>query len=151
GIIDQLKPELTGGEITLIGITTSDQFRKHLESDETFSRRFEVVHLNEPDISTSSLMIRSIIPQYEAHHSLNISEDGVEEAVRLSKRYNKQRRLPDAAIDLIDRTMAGIRMMVDTTPANIEEIKELLKRSDPSGPLEDIHSLYEEIQNRISY
>ncbi|HEX8548982.1 MAG TPA: ATP-dependent Clp protease ATP-binding subunit, partial [Cytophagaceae bacterium] len=157
GFINLLKPELTKGEITIIGTSTSDDYRKHFESDETFSRRFEVLKLDEPDATTALNMIKSIVHQFEEHHSLKVPSETIEESIRLSKRFNKQRRLPDSALDLIDRTMASIRMMIDTTPEDLNELKMLLQNIKQDGLEndgnihEDVTWLHKEVKNKISY
>lgn len=124
GVAQLLKPELARGEITVIGATTQDEYRQYIEADEAFNRRFEVLRVEEPDLITASRMIETLVPFYEKHHSLKIAKGTVEEAVRLSKRYVKDRRLPDAAVDLIDRTMAAIRMMDETSKNELENLKQ---------------------------
>ncbi|MEO6818710.1 MAG: ATP-dependent Clp protease ATP-binding subunit [Ginsengibacter sp.] len=122
GAANLLKPELARGEITVIGATTNDEYRKIIEPDQAFTRRFEVLSVGEPDESTALKMVDCLAPKFEDHHKLKIDKDAIKECVRLSKRYIKDRRLPDAAIDLLDRTMAAIKLMVDT---NKEELKDL--------------------------
>ncbi len=123
GVAQLLKPELARGEITVIGATTNEEYRKYIEADEAFSRRFEVLRVEEPDLITASRMIKTLVPLYEKHHNLTVGEGTVDEAVRLSKRYIKDRRLPDAAVDLIDRTMAAIKMMDETSKTELENLK----------------------------
>lgn len=123
GVAQLLKPELARGEITVIGATTQDEYRKYIEADEAFSRRFEVLRVEEPDLITAARMIKTLVPFYEKHHTIKVGEGTVDEAVRLAKRYVKDRRLPDAAVDLIDRTMAAIRMMDDTSKKELEILK----------------------------
>lgn len=157
GIINLLKPELTKGELTIIGTSTTEDYRKFLESDETFSRRFEIVTLLEPDATTAFNMIKSVVYHYEDHHQLKIQDDAIEEAIRLSKRFNKQRRLPDSAIDLIDRTMAGLRMMADTTPKDLAELSLLTKdvenilNEEQDSVAKELIWLHKESYNKISY
>jgi ATP-dependent Clp protease ATP-binding subunit ClpB len=93
GVAQLLKPELARGELTLIGATTPEEYRKYIEKDEAFSRRFEVLHVEEPDEATATRMIEHILPVYEAHHGLKVSEGTAAEAVKLAKRYVKDRRL----------------------------------------------------------
>ena len=123
GVAQLLKPELARGEITVIGATTSEEYRKYIEADEAFNRRFEVLRIEEPDLITASRMIKTLVPLYEKHHNLTVGVGTVDEAVRLSKRYIKDRRLPDAAVDLIDRTMAAIKMMDETSKTELENLK----------------------------
>ncbi|MEP6556444.1 MAG: AAA family ATPase, partial [Ferruginibacter sp.] len=114
GAANLLKPELARGDITVIGATTSDEYRKLIEPDQAFVRRFEVLSVAEPDYETAVKMLFCVAPKFEQHHALKITPDALSECVRLSKRYIKDRKLPDAAIDLLDRTMAAIKLMVDT-------------------------------------
>ncbi len=123
GVAQLLKPELARGEITVIGATTNEEYRKYIEADEAFNRRFEVLRVEEPDLITASRMIKTLVPLYEKHHGITVGVGAVDEAVRLSKRYIKDRRLPDAAVDLIDRTMAAIKMMDETSKAELETLK----------------------------
>lgn len=123
GVAQLLKPELARGEITVIGATTNEEYRKYIEADEAFNRRFEMLRVEEPDLITASRMIKTLVPLYEKHHGLTVGEGAVDEAVRLSKRYIKDRRLPDAAVDLIDRTMAAIKMMGETSKIELENLK----------------------------
>jgi len=122
GVANLLKPELARGELTLIGATTNEEYRKYIESDEAFSRRFDVVRVEEPDVPMAEAMIKHILPFYERHHQLQTEHDAVVEAVALARRYCRDRRLPDAAVDLIDRTMAAIRLMDDVSVGIIEEM-----------------------------
>lgn len=104
-----LTMELNRGTITIIGTTTPEKFRKDIERKESFIRRFEMLALEEPGDKAAAHIIRTAITPYEHHHSLQVPDDSIREAIRLSKRYDKDRRLPDAAIDLIDRSMARLR------------------------------------------
>lgn len=127
GLANVLKPELSRGDLTIIGATTNDQYRKHIESDEAFTRLFEIVKVEEPDEVTSARMIKLVMPAFEAHHKLTLADDVIPESVRLAKRYLKERSLPDSAIDLIDRTMSAIIMMTETSKDEIETIEQSLK------------------------
>lgn len=120
GAANLLKPELARGEITVIGATTLDEYRKIVEPEQAFSRRFELLKVDEPDIVAATKMLQSLAPNYVKHHNLEMEKDVLEECVRLSKRYIKDRRLPDAAVDLLDRTMAAIRMMNETSTTELE-------------------------------
>ena len=115
GVANLLKPELARGEITLIGATTNDEYRKLIEPDQAFSRAFEVLHVAEPETEAAIKMLRRLTSKFEEHHQLKIDPDAVAECVSLAKRYIKDRRLPDAAIDLMDRTMAAIKLMTETS------------------------------------
>jgi ATP-dependent Clp protease ATP-binding subunit ClpB len=127
GAANLLKPELARGEITVIGATTNDEYRKFIEPDPAFTRRFEQLVVPEPDEEAAGKMLDCLGSKFENHHQLQIEKGALRECVRLSKRYIKDRRLPDAAIDLLDRTMAAIKMMVDTNKADLEDLEAKLK------------------------
>ncbi|NIG57599.1 ATP-dependent Clp protease ATP-binding subunit [Chitinophaga sp. Cy-1792] len=132
-----LKPELARGDVTVIGATTIEEYRKIIEPEKAFSRRFEVVQVGEPDIDMAAKMLTCQQERYEAHHGLKVEPGTVEECVRLAKRYMKDRRLPDAAFDLLDRTMAAIRMMNDTSARELEQLRSALEIS-PRDTLADL-------------
>jgi ATP-dependent Clp protease ATP-binding subunit ClpB len=155
GVGNLLKPELARGEITVIGATTIDEYRKIIEPEQAFSRRFEVLQVNEPDIDTAIKMLEKLVPQYEAHHSLTINPNVAGECVRLAKRYLKDRRLPDSAFDLLDRTMAAIRLMNDTSESTLTDLNAQLKElkdseEDIGEKLRAAKWLYSLLQNRMS-
>ncbi|WP_462267419.1 ATP-dependent Clp protease ATP-binding subunit [Mucilaginibacter sp.] len=155
GVGNLLKPELARGEITVIGATTMDEYRKIIEPEQAFSRRFEVLQVNEPDMETATKMLERLVPRYEEHHSLKVNKNAEGECVRLAKRYMKDRRLPDSAFDLLDRTMAAIRLMNDTSESTLAELKikfEELKQSDTdtAEQLKAAQWLYALMQNKIS-
>lgn len=133
GLVNLLKPELARGELTLIGATTLDEFRKFIEPDEAFARRFELVRVDEPGETIASRMIGRVVGLFENHHGVGVAPETVPETVRLAKRYIKDRRLPDAAIDLIDRTMAAIRHMKETSATEIGKL---------GNELNELHRLY---------
>ena len=123
GAVNMLKPELARGEITMIGATTMDEYRKYIEKDEALNRRFEQLVVEEPDSMICFHMMKAVIPHFEKHHGLQVAEETIKETIRLAKRYIKDRRLPDAAIDLADRSMAALRMINDTGGRDIEAFK----------------------------
>ncbi len=127
GAVNILKPELDKGNLTVIGTTSIDNYTKTIESDEAFNRKFELVKLEEPNVEFCIRMLENVIPIYEKHHGINVGKENIKEAVTLSKRYLKERCLPDAAIDLIDRSLAVVRMMQDTTETEVEELKKELE------------------------
>lgn len=136
-----LKPELARGEITVIGATTQDEYRKIIEPEQAFSRRFEVITVREPDTGTAIRMLECQQERYEAHHRLRVEPGVLEDCVKLSRRYLQDRRLPDAAFDLLDRTMAAVRMVEDTGPgewdalyARLEEIRGAEAPNRPEAP-----------------
>lgn len=157
GLVNLLKPELARGELTVIGATTLDEFRKYMEPDEAFSRRFELVKVEEPDEITAARMIGKVVPLFEEHHQMKVGEGTISETVRLARRYIKDRRLPDAAIDLIDRTMAAMKLMSETTQREIDFLREelsLLQAShgggDPLLYLQELRWFERQLQHRLS-
>ena len=156
GLANILKAELVKGDLTIIGTATNDAFRKHIETDEGLSRQFEVVRLHEPSEDEALRMIFNTINYYTDHHQLNIEKDSISEAIRLAKRYNKERSLPDSAIDLIDRTMSAIKFMVQTSKAEIEVLKGQLETLKTSTLKEEDLLLeqswfYLQMKNKLSY
>ncbi|HWW41004.1 AAA family ATPase, partial [Pedobacter sp.] len=126
GVGNLLKPELARGEITVIGATTIDEYRKIIEPEQAFSRRFEVLQVNEPNEASAIKMLEKLTQKYEDHHQLKIQAEAIPECVRLAKRYMKDRRLPDSAFDLLDRTMAAMKMMNDTSDKVLAELEQSL-------------------------
>jgi ATP-dependent Clp protease ATP-binding subunit ClpB len=123
GIAQLLKPELARGELTVIGATTNDEYRQYIEKDEAFNRRFDTVRVEEPSLVVAERMLERIMPIYATHHGLALGEGTIAEAVRLAKRYLKDRQLPDSAIDLMDRTMAAIRMLDEQAIAGLTQLQ----------------------------
>ena len=154
GVGNLLKPELARGEITVIGATTIDEYRKVIEPEQAFSRRFEVLQVNEPDTATAIKMLKKLVPRYETHHNLKVDANAAEECVRLAQRYLKDRRLPDAAFDLLDRTMAAIRLMNDTSVTSLAELRthfdELKNSKDDPELIASYKWLYSLLRNKIS-
>lgn len=150
GVGNLLKPELARGEITVIGATTIDEYRKIIEPEQAFSRRFEVLQVNEPDIDTAIKMLERLVPYYEEHHTLKIENEAVQDCVRLAKRYMKDRRLPDSAFDLMDRTMAAIRLMNDTSEMTLTELDQKLEEVQQEPTVADYKWLYNLMQNKTS-
>ena len=114
GAVNILKQELTRGGLTIMGTTTTDEYRKHIEPDSALCRCFEELRIVEPDIPSAILMVQSHLKEYIGFHRIGVSEDAVSECVHLSKRYIKERSLPDAAIDLLDRTLSAVKMNNET-------------------------------------
>ncbi|HOI26322.1 MAG TPA: ATP-dependent Clp protease ATP-binding subunit [Paludibacteraceae bacterium] len=115
GAVNVLKPELAKGELTVIGATTVDEYRKLVEPDHAFDRRFEVLQIAEPRFDDAVNMVTFVMDSYKMYHHLEVDEVALTESVRLAKRYIKDRRLPDSAIDLMDRTMSAVKMVNETT------------------------------------
>jgi ATP-dependent Clp protease ATP-binding subunit ClpA len=156
GAVNMLKPELARGEITLIGATTMDEYRKFIEKDEALNRRFEQLLVEEPDAMACFHMMKKVIPNFEKHHGLQVADDTIKETIRLAKRYIKDRRLPDAAIDLADRSMAALRMINDTGGKDLEDFRKNFEAWDADDQQGNMHSaeewqwLHMQMRSRLS-
>lgn len=124
GVGNLLKPELARGEITVIGATTLEEYRKVIEPEQAFNRRFELLQITEPDMQAAVKMVELLVPHYEQHHIVKVEKEAIPECVRLAKRYIKDKRLPDSALDLLDRTMAAIRMMDETSQKELDALQQ---------------------------
>ncbi|HET55611.1 MAG TPA: ATP-dependent Clp protease ATP-binding subunit [Ignavibacteria bacterium] len=153
-----LKPELSRGDFTIIGASTQSEFSKYVEGNEAFTRRFEIIRIVEPDDGLALQMLKAAIPKYESHHQITVTEDALLEAIQLSKRFSKERKLPDSAIDLLDRSMAALQMMNEVTATEVEDIK--LKYSELETNLANqkadfkrglLKEFYSTIGKQISY
>ena len=118
-----LKPALARGEIQLIGATTLEEYRKHIEKDAAFERRFQPVRVEEPTEAVAVQMLTALKDPYEMHHRVRISDEAIAAAVRLSTRYVTERFLPDKAIDLIDEAASCLRLSAYTAPTSIKELE----------------------------
>ena len=114
-----LKPSLARGEIQLIGATTIEEYRKYIEKDAALERRFQPVNIEEPSAEQTVRILKGLRPQYEAHHHVTITDEGIAAAVTLSTRYINDRFLPDKAIDLMDEAAARVRLTGFKTPEQI--------------------------------
>ena len=123
-----LKPALSRGEIQLIGATTVNEYRKHIEKDAALERRFQSVSVGEPTVEETIAILEGLRDKYEAHHKLKISQEALIEAVNLSKRYIPDRFLPDKAIDLIDEAASKLRIIAHTTPPRCVELENRLAK-----------------------
>ena len=123
GAMNILKPELARGEIRVVGATTLAEYREFIEPDDAIVRRFESLTINEPSDEKALSMLNAIVPAYSSHHNVDIEVEALKEAISLTRRYLKERRLPDAAIDLIDRTMASINIAKRKGPGIIDELR----------------------------
>jgi ATP-dependent Clp protease ATP-binding subunit ClpC len=134
-----LKPALSRGELQVIGATTLDEYRKHIESDAALERRFQPVMVDEPNIDEAIEILKGIRSAYEEHHRLRISDDALEAAVRLSSRYVTERFLPDKAIDLIDESSSRVRMYKSPAAKSVKELTTQLRelRQNHALALED--------------
>lgn len=121
-----LKPSLARGEVQLVGATTLDEYRKHIEKDAALERRFQPVQVEEPSEEETLEILRGIKDKYEVHHQVQITDDAIKAAVKLSARYIADRYLPDKAIDLLDEAASKVRLRAFTAPTNIKELEEQL-------------------------
>ncbi|MFT7628904.1 MAG: ATP-dependent Clp protease ATP-binding subunit ClpB [Ulvibacter sp.] len=156
GLVNILKSELVKGEVTIIATATNDAFRKHIEVDEGLSRQFETVRILEPSEDEAHRMIKNSVSYYSDHHNLEIDSETISEAIRLAKRYNKERSLPDSAIDLIDRTMSAAKFMIETSGPEIATLKEQLnaledEKLETHKVLAEQNWMYSQMQAKLSY
>jgi ATP-dependent Clp protease ATP-binding subunit ClpB len=121
-----LKPALARGELRCVGATTFDEYRERIEKDGALARRFEVVQVDEPDDDAMMVILRGIKDRYEKHHGVGLTEDALQAAVKLSRRYIRNRYLPDKAIDIIDEATARIRMQKESKPDEVDRQERLL-------------------------
>ena len=125
-----LKPSLARGELQLIGATTIEEYRKYIEKDAALERRFQPVTVDEPTTEQAIEILQGLKSRYEEHHQVQITDDGVEAAVRLSQRYINDRYLPDKAIDLIDEAAARLRLSVCRTPQELIDYQQKSKEME---------------------
>ncbi len=118
-----LKPALSRGELRCIGATTLDEYRKHIEKDPAFERRFQPVYVDQPSVEETVAILRGLKPRYEAHHGVRILDGAILAAAQLSHRYIADRFLPDKAIDLIDEAASKLRMENDSMPGELDELR----------------------------
>lgn len=123
-----LKPLLSRGEIQIIGATTLNEYRKHIEKDAALERRFQTVIVDEPTIEDTIKILDGLKDKYEAHHKVKITDEAIKAAVKLSERYINDRFLPDKAIDLIDEACSKIKLKTVTMPKNIVEMEKKLEK-----------------------
>jgi ATP-dependent Clp protease ATP-binding subunit ClpB len=132
---NMLKPMLARGELRMIGATTLDEYREHIEKDAAFERRFQQVFVGEPSVEDTIAILRGLKQRYEAHHEVAISDAALVAAATLSDRYITGRQLPDKAIDLIDEASSRLRMEIDSSPVEIDQ----LRRSVDRLKMEEFH------------
>lgn len=154
-----LKPSLARGELQLIGATTIDEYRKYIEKDAALERRFQPVTVEEPSEEESIAILKGLRSRYEEHHKVEITDDALEAAVKLSARYINDRFLPDKAIDLIDEAASKVRLQNYTKPAKIkdyeaqiddlEEEKETAIREEAYEKAGDIKKKQEKLKDKI--
>ena len=154
---NMLKPMLARGELRLIGATTLDGYRENIEKDPALERRFQQVFVGEPSVEDTIAILRGLKQRYEAHHKVTIGDDALVAAATLSNRYISGRQLPDKAIDLVDEAAAHLRMELDSSPEEIDELQrkvtryemeemQLKKAEDPASK-ERLEKLQNELAN----
>ncbi|WP_068424130.1 ATP-dependent chaperone ClpB [Janibacter terrae] len=125
---NMLKPMLARGELRLVGATTLDEFREHIEKDPALERRFQQVFVGEPSVEDTVAILRGLKERYEAHHKVEIEDTALVAAATLSDRYISGRQLPDKAIDLVDEAASRLRMEIDSSPVEIDELSRAVDR-----------------------
>jgi len=125
---NMLKPMLARGELRMVGATTLDEYREHIEKDPALERRFQQVFVGEPSVEDTIAILRGLKERYEAHHKVTISDAALVAAATLSDRYISGRRLPDKAIDLVDEAASRLRMELDSSPVEIDELQRAVTR-----------------------
>ena len=154
---NMLKPMLARGELRLIGATTLDEYRENIEKDPALERRFQQVFVGEPSVEDTIAILRGLKQRYEAHHKVTIGDDALVAAATLSNRFISGRQLPDKAIDLVDEAAAHLRMELDSSPEEIDELQrkvtryemeemQLKKAEDPASK-ERLEKLQNELAN----
>jgi ATP-dependent Clp protease ATP-binding subunit ClpB len=123
-----LKPALTKGDFQIIGATTFNDYKLHIEKDPAFARRFQPVIVEEPTVEDTIAILRGLKEKYEFHHKVKISDAAIVAAVKLSSRYISNRFLPDKAIDVIDEACAAVRLRLETMPPELEELEREIKK-----------------------
>ncbi len=125
---NMLKPMLARGELRMIGATTLDEYRERIEKDPALERRFQQVYVGEPSVEDTVAILRGLRERYEAHHKVAITDAALVAAASLSNRYITSRQLPDKAIDLIDESASRLRMEIDSSPEEIDQLRRTVDR-----------------------
>ncbi|AWB87452.1 ATP-dependent Clp protease ATP-binding subunit [Mycetocola zhujimingii] len=125
---NMLKPMLARGELRMIGATTLNEYREYIEKDAAMERRFQQVYVGEPSVEDTIAILRGLKERYEAHHKVTIADSALVAAASLSNRYIPARQLPDKAIDLIDEAASRLRMEIDSSPVEIDELRRAVDR-----------------------
>ncbi len=150
-----LKPMLARGELRMIGATTLDEYRKHIEKDAALERRFQTIFVDEPSVEDTISILRGLKERYEVHHGVRIQDSAVIAAATFSNRYIADRQLPDKAIDLIDEAAANLKMEIDSRPVELDRVdrqvmqleieREALKKEKDSASKQRLEELEGEI------
>ena len=153
-----LKPMLARGEMHLIGATTLDEYRKHIEKDAALERRFQTVLVDQPSVEDTISILRGLKERYEVHHGVRIKDAALVAAAKLSNRYIGDRFLPDKAIDLVDEAAARLRTEIDSLPAELDEVsrkvlqleieREALKKETDAGSKARLQSIEKELTEK---
>lgn len=122
-----LKPALARGELKTIGATTTKEYQKYIERDAALERRFQPIYVSEPNVEDTIAILKGIKEKYEVHHGIRITDDALISAVKLSTRYISDRFLPDKAIDLVDEAASALRMEIDSSPDELDNLKQEIK------------------------
>jgi ATP-dependent Clp protease ATP-binding subunit ClpB len=125
---NMLKPMLARGELRMIGATTLNEYREYIEKDAALERRFQQVFVGEPSVEDTIAILRGLKERYEAHHKVTIADSALVAAASLSNRYITARQLPDKAIDLVDEAASRLKMEIDSSPVEIDELKRAVDR-----------------------
>ncbi len=153
---NMLKPALARGELHMVGATTLDEYRQHIEKDAALARRFQPIFVNEPSVADTISILRGLKEKYEAHHGVRITDGAIVAAATLSHRYITDRFLPDKAIDLIDEASSRLRMQVDSKPEILDELdrriiqlkieREALKKEDDKASKDRLMKINDELK-----
>ncbi|AEG43100.1 ATP-dependent chaperone ClpB [Isoptericola variabilis] len=155
---NMLKPMLARGELRMVGATTLDEYREHIEKDPALERRFQQVFVGEPSVEDTIAILRGLKERYEAHHKVTIADSALVAAATLSDRYISGRQLPDKAIDLVDEAASRLRMELDSSPVEIDELQRavtrlemeevVLSESDDEGSRERLERLRADLADK---
>jgi ATP-dependent Clp protease ATP-binding subunit ClpB len=155
---NMLKPMLARGELRLVGATTLDEYRERIEKDPALERRFQQVFVGEPSVEDTVAILRGLKERYEAHHKVAIADSALVAAASLSDRYISGRQLPDKAIDLVDEAASRLRMEIDSSPVEIDELRRAvdrlkmeelaLEREDDAASRERLDKLRKDLADR---
>ncbi|WP_448860170.1 ATP-dependent chaperone ClpB [Corynebacterium propinquum] len=127
---NMIKPMLARGELRLVGATTLDEYRKYIEKDAALERRFQQTYVGEPSVEDTIGILRGLKERYEVHHGVRIQDSALVQAAELSNRYITNRFLPDKAIDLVDEAGSRLRMEIDSSPQEIDELERIVRRME---------------------
>jgi ATP-dependent Clp protease ATP-binding subunit ClpB len=153
---NMLKPMLARGELRMVGATTLDEYRKHIEKDAALERRFQTIYVGEPSIEDTIAILRGLKEKYEVHHGVRIKDSAIVAAATLSSRYITERFLPDKAIDLIDEAASRLRIEIDSMPAELDEVtrkimqleieKQAVKKESDAASKERLNKMEKELE-----